>query len=118
MMGLKQKLDMRRNDLDKSFRDEVSAFNFVGISERVEELEASSVPNREARLSIMLGCVVDRDRLKLSFVDSELGAASVAQNVVQLRMPMLVQPCNIVNCLTRQQFGPCRGTFQEALERD
>ena len=48
---------MRRlgtNDLDKTFGDQVAALNFVGISERVEELEASSVPNREARLSIML----------------------------------------------------------------
>ena len=104
-MGLKQMLDMRRNDLDKSFRDKVAAFNFVGISERVEELEASSVPNREARLSIMLGCVVDRVRLKLSFADSELGAASVTQNVVQLRTPMLVQPCNDVGCLTSKLRG-------------
>ena len=79
---------MRRNDLDKSFRDKVAAFNFVGISKRVEELEASSVPNREARLSIMLGCVVDRVRLKLSLADSELGAAStVTLNNVQLRTP-------------------------------
>ena len=82
---------MRRlgtNDLDKSFGDQVVAFNFVGTSERMEELEASSVPNREARLSIMLGCVVDSVRLKLSFADSELGAAStVTQNVVQLRTP-------------------------------
>ena len=48
---------MRRlgtNDLDKSFGDQVAAFNFVGTSERMEELEASSVPNREARLSMML----------------------------------------------------------------
>ena len=44
----------------------------------MEELEASSVPNREARLSIMLGCVVDRVRSKLSFADSELGAASIS----------------------------------------
>ena len=54
LMGLKQMLDMRRNDLDEPFRDQVAAFNFVGISERMEELEVSSVPNREERLSIML----------------------------------------------------------------
>ena len=33
---------MRRNDLFKSFRDQVAVFNF-GISERGEELEAQSV---------------------------------------------------------------------------
>ena len=86
LMGLKQVLDMRRNDLDKSFRDQVAAFNFVGISERVEELEASSVPTRETWLNIMLGCVVDSVRSKLSFALSELAAASiVTQNIVQLR---------------------------------
>ena len=36
----------------------------------------------------MLACVVDRVRSKLSFADSEPGAAStVTQNVVQLRTP-------------------------------
>ena len=86
LMGLKQVLDMRRNDLDEPFRDQVAAFNFVGIPERVEELEASSVPNREARLISMLGCVVDSVRSKLSFAHSELAAAStVTQNIVQLR---------------------------------
>ena len=39
-------LDMRRNDLDRSFEDKVAAFNFVGITERMEELEGSSVSNR------------------------------------------------------------------------
>ena len=93
LIGLKQMLDVRQNDLDPGCRPQ--------LSERVEELEASSVPHREARLSIMLGCVVDSVRLKLSFADSELGAAStVTQNVVQLRTPMLVQPCNDVGCLT------------------
>ena len=82
LMGLKQ----WRNDLDKSFGDQVAAFNFVGTSERMEELEASSVPNRKEQLSIMLRCVVESVRSKLSFTDSELGAASiVTQNVVQLR---------------------------------
>ena len=79
-------LDMRRNDSDTSFRDQVAAFNFVGISERVEELEASSLPNREVWLSIMLGCAVGSVRSKLAFADSELAAAStVTQNIVQLR---------------------------------
>ena len=33
-------------------------FNFVGISERVGELEAQAIPNSEEPLSMMLGCVV------------------------------------------------------------
>ena len=105
-------LDMRRNDWGESFRGKVAAFNFVGISERVEELEASSVENREARLSITLGCGVDRVRLELPFTDSVLGPASVTQNVVQLRTPMLVQPCNDGGCLTSNCEAatrrPCR----------
>ena len=74
-MGLKQMLDMIWNDLDESFRDEVP--------ERVAELEASSVLNREARLSIMLCCVVDSVRSKLSFADSELAAASTVTHAAQ-----------------------------------
>ena len=47
LMGLKQMLDVKRNDLVKSFRDQVAAFNFAGISERVEELEAQSFVGAE-----------------------------------------------------------------------
>ena len=124
LMRLKQLLDMIWNDMDESFRDQVTAFNFVGIPERVEELEASSVLNREARLSIMLGCVVV-SVTKPSFADSELaGASTVSQNIVQLRKAIAdVGPTlrrrELLDLEVATQKLECRvvGACQQALER-
>ena len=114
LLGLKQMLNMRRNDLDEIFRDPVAAFNFVGIPERVEELEASSVPDRVARLSIMLGFVVDNVRSKLWLAHSELAAAStVTQNIVQLRKAVAdvgptLRRCGLLELEAATQKPECR----------
>ena len=76
-------LDMRPDDVYKSFLDQFAAFNCVGISERVEELESWSVPSSEERVSIMLDCIVDSARskafvrrLRARYCVDRLGAAT------------------------------------------
>ena len=73
--------------MGKSFLDQFAAFNCVGISERVEELECWSVPSSGERVSIMLDCMVDSARSKA--LDRRLRARCCVdhhpEHIVQLR---------------------------------
>ena len=78
---------MTPDDVGKSFLDQFAAFNCVGISERVEELESRSVPSGRERVSIMVDCMVDSARSEA--LDRRLRARCCVDHhpghIVQLR---------------------------------
>ena len=103
LLGLVQMLNMRQDDVGKSFLDQFAALNCVGISERVEQFESWSVPSSGERVSIMLDCMVDSAGQQLLIADCESAAVwIITQNTSSSsgrRARMWVLPHNVV-CVT------------------